>query len=292
MPTRPSSRWLEQHEKQAIIHFISCNPGRTGREIGKFLGLPKKSVNGYLYRFGRYQGVTVQDWRWYPEGLLPEPYPRPGRIDDLAHPPIIRADYPPIPRGDCGPEPDPESPGDCIRIRRENQLSAPKPEWTDEPEVITTTMVKPEPVNLAPVNKQSGWSRMGCLYAGLFVFAALLLVKAARGAELVQVRSCYDGDTCTLNTGEKVRLACFDTPELRGRSTGPMVSIDAAIAARDHLRQMVVGREVSIQRHTTDRYGRTVATLFIDERPVGAEMVRSGHGVVMPRYAHQCSWSR
>ena len=134
--------------------------------------------------------------------------------------------------------------------------------------------------------------RLGCLYAGLFVVAVLLLAKAATGAELVRVRSCYDGDTCTLNTGEKVRLACFNTPELRGRSTGPMVSLDAAIAARDHLRQMVVGREVSIQRHTTDRYGRTVATLFIDGRPVGDEMVRSGHGVVMARYAHQCSWSR
>ena len=75
----------------------------------------------------------------------------------------------------------------------------------------------------------------------MFVLVALLLAKAAIGADLVQVRSCYDGDTC-LNTGEKIRLECFDTPELRGRSTGPMVSIDPAIAARVHLRQMVVGR--------------------------------------------------
>ena len=126
----------------------------------------------------------------------------------------------------------------------------------------------------------------------MFVLVALLLAKAAIGADLVQVRSCYDGDTCTLNTGEKIRLACFDTPELRGRSTGPMVSIDPAIAARVHLRQMVVGREVSIQRHTIDRYGRTVATLFINGLPVGAEMVSKGHGVVMPGYAHQCDWSR
>ena len=137
-----------------------------------------------------------------------------------------------------------------------------------------------------------GYSYTWCAGTVQDAMAVLLLAKAATGAELVRVRSCYDGDTCTLNTGEKVRLACFDTPELRGRSTGPMVSLDAGIAARDHLRQMVVGREASIHRHTTDRYGRTVATLFIDGLPVGAEMVRSGHGVVMPRYAHQCSWSR
>ena len=265
MPPRyASSRWLDHLEETAIIDFIRCNPGRNGREIAEYLGLPKRSVNGFLYKYGIQHGVENLDYRWYPLGLVIDPEPCP-----------------------IGPGADPEP-----LPRRPNPPPAPKPEWTDEPEPIETTVVKAEPVNLAPVNKQSGWSRMGCLYAGLFVVAVLLLAKAATGAELVRVRSCYDGDTCTLNTGEKVRLACFDTPELRGRSTGPMVSIHAAIAARDHLRQMVVGREVSIQRHTTDRYGRTVATLFIDGRPVGAEMVRSGHAVVMPRYAHQCSWSR
>ena len=108
----------------------------------------------------------------------------------------------------------------------------------------------------------------------------------------VVIASCFDGDTCRTTTGERIRLACFDTPELRGRSTNAMVAIDPAIAARDHLMQMVVGREVGIQRHTTDRYGRTVATLFLDGRPVGEEMVRSGHGVVVARYANQCEWSR
>ena len=267
MPSRPPSRWLEHHEQQAIIHFISCNPGRTGREIGQFLCLPKRSVNGFLYRYGLREGVIVDEYRWYPVGLIERPEREPDEF---------------------GPGPDPETP--YVPIREKYRLSAPKPEWIDEP--IETTVVKTDPVNLAPVNKQSGWSGMGCLYAGLFVVAALMLIKAARGAELVKVRSCYDGDTCTLSTGEKVRLACFDTPELRGRSTGAMVSIDAAMAARDHLRQMVVGREISIQRHTTDRYGRTVATLFIDGLPVGAEMVLSGPAGVMSRYAHQCAWSR
>ena len=108
----------------------------------------------------------------------------------------------------------------------------------------------------------------------------------------IVIDSCYDGDTCRSTSGERIRLACFDTPELRGRSTGAMVNRNSAIAARDHLRDMVLGQRVGIQRHTTDRYGRTVATLFLDGRPVGAEMVRTGHGVVMPRYAHQCAWSR
>ena len=122
-----------------------------------------------------------------------------------------------------------------------------------------------------------------------FAIAALLLASAPTHAlNSVVIASCYDGDTCRTTAGERIRLACFDTPELRGKRADPI----PARAARDHLRRMVVARRVGIQRHTRDRYGRTVATLFVDGRPVGAEMVRSGYAVVMPRYAHQCAWSR
>jgi len=70
----------------------------------------------------------------------------------------------------------------------------------------------------------------------------------------VFIASCYDGDTCTTTAGEKIRLACIDTPELRGKKAYPI----PAKAARDHLRSLVVGRTVGIRRITTDRYGRTV----------------------------------
>ena len=90
----------------------------------------------------------------------------------------------------------------------------------------------------------------------------LLLLKGAPGqtSEKVVITSCYDGDTCTSRTGEKIRLACIDTPELRGERADPI----PAKAARDHLRELAVGRKVTIRRITTDRYGRTVAELFLN----------------------------
>ena len=54
------------------------------------------------------------------------------------------------------------------------------------------------------------------------------------------IASCYDGDACTTRTGERVRLACIDTPELRGKSAEPV----SAMAARDHLRGLVVGKRL------------------------------------------------
>ena len=104
----------------------------------------------------------------------------------------------------------------------------------------------------------------------------------------VVIASCYDGDTCTTTTGERVRLACIDTPELRGNRA----ETELAEAARDHLRDLVVGKKVGIRRITEDRYGRTVAELFIGTTNVQQEMVASGHAEIFWRHAHQCPWSK
>ena len=103
----------------------------------------------------------------------------------------------------------------------------------------------------------------------------------------VVIASCYDGDTCTTTTGERVRLACIDTPELRGERAEPVPARDA----RDHLRGLVVAKKVRIRRITKDRFGRTVAELFLGETNVQREMVAIGHAEIIKRYAHQCPWT-
>ena len=120
--------------------------------------------------------------------------------------------------------------------------------------------------------------------------AALLLGASAPAAAMstVTIRDCYDGDTCRTTAGEKIRLACIDTPELRGKRADPI----PAKAARDHLREMVVGQAVGLRRITTDRYGRTVGELFIDGTNVQQAMVASGHAEIFWKYASQCPWTR
>lgn len=120
---------------------------------------------------------------------------------------------------------------------------------------------------------------------------ALLLASCSGPAgalQTVDIASCYDGDTCTTTAGEKVRLACIDTPELRGRNADPV----PAKAARDFLRRAIQGKSVGIRRITEDRYGRTVAELFQGRLNVGELMVSSGHAQIYRRYAGQCEWAR
>ena len=78
------------------------------------------------------------------------------------------------------------------------------------------------------------------------------------------------------------------TPELRGRIADPV----PATAARDYLRELVVGKSVGVRRVATDRYGRTVAELFVDGSNVQQQLVASGHADIYWMYAHQCPWTR
>ncbi|MCA2938991.1 MAG: thermonuclease family protein [Microcystis sp. M113S1] len=73
--------------------------------------------------------------------------------------------------------------------------------------------------------------------------------------EKVKIDRCHDGDTCTTDKGEKIRLACIDAPELK-QPFGK--------ASRDHLREIITDRPVKIDRINTDRFGRTIAILYIN----------------------------
>ena len=103
----------------------------------------------------------------------------------------------------------------------------------------------------------------------------------------VVIASCYDGDTCTTTEGERIRLACIDAPKICGMKAEPV----QARAARDHLRDLVVGKKFGIRRITEDRYKRTVAELFIGKMNIQEEMVATGYAGIYRNYAYQCHWT-
>ena len=116
----------------------------------------------------------------------------------------------------------------------------------------------------------------------LLPFLALALCPPAHARPSVTIRSCYDGDTCRTTTGERIRLACIDTPE---------VGDFGADGATQATRAMVVGKTVGIRRITSDRYGRTVSELYSDQGNVGQQLVAQGHARIYSRYASQCPWA-
>ena len=124
----------------------------------------------------------------------------------------------------------------------------------------------------------------------LFFFSLLINYEllAKLNFSSILIESCYDGDTCTTINGEKIRLACIDTPELKGKKADPI----AAKKARDFLNNLVSNKKVSIRRITNDRYGRTVGELFINGINVQEVIIQKGYGKIYERYADQCKWTK
>ena len=130
------------------------------------------------------------------------------------------------------------------------------------------------------------WSDMKA--HALFLLLFLVLASSAIAQPTIIIRNCYDGDTCTSSTGEKIRLACIDSPELRGSRSNPI----QAKAARDYLNDLVAGEKVSIRQITKDRYGRTVAEISKEDVNIQQRLVDKGFARIYKRYADQCPWSR
>ncbi|MGP3789797.1 thermonuclease family protein [Pseudomonas sp. B392_1p] len=113
----------------------------------------------------------------------------------------------------------------------------------------------------------------------------ILLTSPALAAQLeCRVVAISDGDTLTCLTAEKrqvkVRLAEIDTPESRQPYGN---------RARQALSELAFQRDVRLDVHETDRYGRTVARVHAGQVDVNAEMVRQGASWVYRQYSRDKS---
>lgn len=97
--------------------------------------------------------------------------------------------------------------------------------------------------------------------------AALLIAGAAAAETLATVADVHDGDTLTLASGERVRLAEIDAPEL-GQPYG--AEARAALSAR------VLGRTVAVEPEKRRSFGRRVAVLRVDGASVNLALVAEG----------------
>jgi endonuclease YncB( thermonuclease family) len=98
------------------------------------------------------------------------------------------------------------------------------------------------------------------------------------------VLSIGDGDTIRVRQEGRtitVRLACIDAPELSQSPYGAQ--------ARSYLRQRLpLGAAVTLDVHTTDRYGRLVAEVISDSN-LGLALVEDGQAFAYRRYLNGCN---
>src|SRR5258707_11276769 len=126
---------------------------------------------------------------------------------------------------------------------------------------------------------------------GLAFCAILSLILATAGLchETIvcgRIVGITDGDTLkallAANELLRVRLSWIDAPE-KSQAFGQR--------SKQHLSELVFGREVELHTHGLDRYGRTLAIVFVNGVDANLEQVRSGFAWVYERYVTEASAS-
>ena len=115
----------------------------------------------------------------------------------------------------------------------------------------------------------------------------IYLLNTKANLNTVKIKNCYDGDTCTTVSGEKIRLACIDAPEIRGKNADPL----KAKASKEFINNLLSNKKVKIKRIDTDRYGRTVAEIFVEGTNIQKLMVQNGFAKIYRKYSFQCDWT-
>jgi len=110
------------------------------------------------------------------------------------------------------------------------------------------------------------------IWLSVLVLFLCLLVGCSTPPETAKVTQVIDGDTITVEGGYRVRYIGIDTPE-----TYPVAEA-FGLEAWQVNRQLVEGKEVRLERDVseTDKYGRLLRYVYVDDVFVNAELVRLG----------------
>ncbi len=102
------------------------------------------------------------------------------------------------------------------------------------------------------------------------IIAILLIIPSSHALELSQVSKVIDGDTITLDNGEKVRLIGIDTPE-RGQCYYK--------EAKLRLTELVLNKKVELEKDITnrDKYKRLLRYIYIDNSSINKILVEEGY---------------
>ena len=112
----------------------------------------------------------------------------------------------------------------------------------------------------------------GRIWLSVVVLFLCLLVGCSAPPETAKVIQVIDGDTITIEGGYRVRYIGIDTPEVH-----PVPEAYGTEAWQVN-RQLVEGKEVRLERDVseTDKYGRLLRYVYVDDVLINAELVRLG----------------
>jgi micrococcal nuclease len=102
------------------------------------------------------------------------------------------------------------------------------------------------------------------LTSGIFYYN---ITDAKSNLQTFQISQVVDGDTVKLTNSATLRLIGINTPE----KNMPLFQ-----EATDFLTILIQNKSVQIESHGTDRYGRTLSYIFLDDKNINKEILTEG----------------
>jgi len=99
-----------------------------------------------------------------------------------------------------------------------------------------------------------------------------------------QIIKIVDGDTIHLN-GEKIRFTGIDAPELKQTCLKEAAKISCGVTAKKILIDKIGNDNVKCISEGKDRYKRTLAECFVNNKSLSSYLVRSGYAFAYRRYS-------
>ena len=113
-----------------------------------------------------------------------------------------------------------------------------------------------------------------------FLLVFLLTINDIKSQELKIV----DGDTIYLD-GEKIRFTGIDTPELKQTCSKDGVKTSCGEIAKQILIKKIGNNSIECIREGKDRYKRTLAECFVNNKSISSYLVRSGYAFAYRKYS-------
>ena len=95
------------------------------------------------------------------------------------------------------------------------------------------------------------------------------LTNFLKNSQTATVARVIDGDTIILNSGERVRLLGINSPEITHKEK-------YSLEAKRYLKNLVENKTVKLEEEGTDRYGRTLAYIFFENKNINKIMIENG----------------
>ncbi|MSS74440.1 thermonuclease family protein [Candidatus Pacearchaeota archaeon] len=113
------------------------------------------------------------------------------------------------------------------------------------------------------------------LYFFLLLIIFSTFIVSAKNKNEFLVTKIIDGDTIEIESGQRIRLICINTPE---KGEGGYKE------AKDYLKSTILNKKVVLKKDIseTDRHDRLLRYLYLNNKLINELIARKGYGVTFP----------